>query len=596
MLVSKPEGGMHLILGVIGENAGPLGRNARQAFGPEGGSLGRGGGCNWRLPDPTNTLSGRHALIAFNGIGFTITDTSTNGVYINTVDAPLGRGNTAPLTDGDTLYMASYIISVMIENGPAEERHRLELTGSNAARLSGTPRTLPSPSFAQGSPSAPLPTAGLLGSGASLSLDPLMVIGQRRSSYSAAQREPQATHPLRMLADQAPSTDMGSVDPDLLADLPQRLSSAAGTEMQFSHALLEKSRSIPLSSVEAPLLEPSQPPPLALSDGGGASSNGHPAPIILEDLDLSDLLPGAPSRGMPPVPAQRTNARLDAPNEALQVARKPLGPPLTNDLGRLRGAGTSSPRRDERELDRSASPKEVARRPVGSPELRNTTAITAPPLPAASPSDADELQEFWNALGFNADLVPPAQRREFFAELGRALAEMANGLHSILAAWTMVKNECHIGSTLLRADNDNAFKFTKGNHDALREALAKDHGFLLLSRSVREGFNDIKAHEVAAIAAMRGAVSNVLTHMSPQRIESDGVNSRRFGARVDKATLWDRFVELHASMVNDIDRTARTYIAEEFTRSYVSQLSAIDQDEGKTTDGAAEQTSSVVRR
>ncbi|MGY4403819.1 FHA domain-containing protein [Bradyrhizobium sp. USDA 3315] len=125
---------MHLKLGVLGENAEPLGRNARQAFGPDGGSIGRGSGCIWQLPDPTNTLSGHHALIAFNDIGFTITDTSTNGVHINTVDVPLGRGNTAPVTDGDTLYMANYIISVMIEDDPVEERQRLGLMESKGER------------------------------------------------------------------------------------------------------------------------------------------------------------------------------------------------------------------------------------------------------------------------------------------------------------------------------------------------------------------------------------------------------------------------------------------------------------------------------
>ncbi|WP_420965347.1 type VI secretion system-associated FHA domain protein TagH [Bradyrhizobium sp. B120] len=550
---------MHLILGVLGENAELLGHNARQAFGPDGGSVGRGRGCNWRLPDPTKTLSGHHALIVFNGIGFTITDTSTNGVYINTVDAPLGRGNTAPLADGDTLYMANYIISVMIENDPAEERQRLGLTGSKAVRLDRT--MLLSPSFAEESATAASPTSGPLDGDANLPLDPLIGICPRHSS-----------EPL--------SDDISAVDPTL-EDLLRRLSSTAMTRMPSSHAQSENIRSIPQPSVDAPSAEPTQPPPTAFSNGGGAPSNGHPVPIIPEDLDLSDLLPGVASRGMPSKPSQRTNARFDGPNEVLQIVGKPLAPPATTDLGKLPDPGTLSPRPDEREPDQLAGQKEaVVQRTDGSPEMSTATASRPPPSPAASPSDADELQAFWTALGFNPDLVPPAQRREFFAELGRAITEMANGLHSILAAWAMVKHECQIEPTRVRAGNDNELRFTKSSH-ALRDALAKDHGFQLLSRSVRAGFDDIKAHEVAAIAAMKGAVSNVLTHMSPQRIESDGANSGRFGARINKAKLWDRFVELHASMVGDIDRTARSYIAEEFTRSYESQFSAPGQNAEK---------------
>ncbi|MDA9391751.1 hypothetical protein WN73_14150 [Bradyrhizobium sp. CCBAU 45394] len=191
------------------------------------------------------------------------------------------------------------------------------------------------------------------------------------------------------------------------------------------------------------------------------------------------------------------------------------------------------------------------------------------------------MQAFWDALGFNPDLVPPAQLRERFAELGRAVAEMTDGLHSILAAWAMLKNECEIRPTQTLAGNDNAVQFTNSSH-VLREALGKDRGFRFLSRSVRAGFDDIKAHEFAAMAAMRGAVSNVLTHMSPQRIESDAAISGLFGARVNKAKLWDRFVELHASMVNDIDQTARSYVAEEFARSYETQRSESGRNEGKT--------------
>ncbi|MGY3698755.1 type VI secretion system protein [Bradyrhizobium sp. USDA 3240] len=567
---------MHLILGVLGENADLLGHNARQAFGPDGGSVGRGRGCNWRLPDPTNTLSGHHALISFNGIGFTITDTSTNGVYINTVDAPLGRGNTAPLADGDTLYMANYIISVMIENDPAEERQRLGLTGSKAVRLDRI--TLLSPSFAEESATAASPTSGPLDDDANLPLDPLIGSCSRHAFYSAAQWEPQAPRTPSVLADEPLSDGIGAVDPRL-EDLLRRLSSTAMTQMPSSHAQSGNIGSIPLPSVDAPSAEPPQPPPSAFSNGGGAPSNGYPVPIIPEDLDLSDLLPAVASRGMP---SQRTNARFAGSNEVLQVVGKPLAPAPTTDLGKLPDPGTLSPRPDERELDQLASPKEApVQRTDGTPEMSTATASSAPPSPAASPSDADELQAFWTALGFNPDLVPPAQRREFFAELGRAITEMANGLHSILAAWAMVKHECQIESTRVRAGNDNELRFMKSRH-ALREALAKDHGFQLLSRSVRAGFDDIKAHEVAAIAAMKGAVSNVLTHMSPQRIESDGANSGRFGARINKAKLWDRFVELHASMVGDIDRTARSYIAEEFTRSYESQFSSPGQNAEKT--------------
>ncbi|MGY4431017.1 putative component of type VI protein secretion system [Bradyrhizobium sp. F1.13.1] len=291
---------MHLILEVVGEQAEPLGRNARQAFGPEGGSLGRGLGCNWQLPDRTKALSARRALIAFNGIGFNITDSSTNGVYINTVDAPLGRGNTAPLADGDTLYIANYIISVMIENDPVEERQGLRLTGSNPVRLGGATRTLPSPLLTQVFPTAHDSTGGLLDVVANVQLDPLTARANTElSSYSAAEGKPhavaspQATHPLCLPGDETLANGTGSIQPNLLADIPPRSSNSAIADVHPLGAPLGKLPLVSWSAAAPPLVEPSNPPPRSLLDESCAPSNARPASPIPEYLDLSDLLPGA---------------------------------------------------------------------------------------------------------------------------------------------------------------------------------------------------------------------------------------------------------------------------------------------------------------
>ncbi|MGY4281295.1 type VI secretion system protein [Bradyrhizobium sp. LM2.7] len=583
---------MQLILAVVGENAEPLGHNARRAFGREGGSVGRGNRCMWQLPDPTKTLSASHASIAFNGVGFTITDTSTNGVYINIVDTPLGRGNTMPLADGDTLYMASYIISVVIENEPAEERQRLGLTGSNALRLGGATKPLRLPPLAGERLNA---KAGQSKRDENLQRDPLPAIGSRQScclstiqaAHQAATSPPSPLSPSCLCKDENFINKVTAVDPNSPAHLLPGLSSGV-TANSSSHA--------PSGKPETPFIGKSNRLPSAASGGHGAPPAREPAPVIPDDLDLMHLLPARAFPKASSVPPQQENPCFEPTNQAIQVAPEQLDAGLANNPAILRAPNLLVPRLEEGELDRSADEIEVAaQRPFGAPGPCSVTAAAAPPLPAAPSSDEDELQGFWNALGFNSGLVPPAQRREFLAELGRALAETASGLDSILTAWAMVRNECQIKSTRIRADNNNALKFIKRNPDGLCDALAKDHGVLRLSKSVREGFNDIKAHEAAAMAAMRGTLGNVLTRMSPQRIESDGANTGHFRARVDKAKLWDRFVALHESMVGDIDRTTQTYIAEEFARSYDTQLSTIDEDEGKTTD-VDKRTSSVVRR
>lgn len=105
---------MRLLLTVLGLQRSTLGDRSTHIFAEAGGTLGRSANCDWILPDERNTLSARHARISHNGRGFLITDTSTNGVYLNAVDAPLGRDQSAPLSNGDTIYIADYIISVAI--------------------------------------------------------------------------------------------------------------------------------------------------------------------------------------------------------------------------------------------------------------------------------------------------------------------------------------------------------------------------------------------------------------------------------------------------------------------------------------------------
>jgi type VI secretion system protein len=635
---------MRLVLAVVGENAEPLGRDAKKAFGPEGGTLGRGVSCSWQLPDPTNTLSANHAAIAHNGHGFTVTDTSTNGVYINAVDVPLGRGNTAPLADGDMLYLANYVIVVSIEADPVEDQQRLGPTGSNAIRIgvgSGAgrpslpPDNLLAPPHAAGGlgpgamPSVdPLRRAadkqgGWLGPGATPPVDPLAAIDARpaaakygsipsNASPGAPQQFPD---PLQLLEDDA-RTDAGKgMNDDLLSSRPSRSGIPAPATPGAAQPRVPSGPLPPIPNFDdllgngpRSLDRPSavaRPDPLAPASLGSlgppraplgqAPNPSSPDPqkskIIPDHLDFSDLLtgnqpvklPAAPA--LPPIPdlqaADLAGPSALQPRAAMPAAqpagpmRKPLGPALANDLVALRGPGTPAPTSGEPVLDRLAILKErAAQRSAGAPPE------SAPAVPLAAALGGEELAAFWTALGIDSGLIPPERRQEVLAELGDALREMASGLQSVLAARGMIKNEFHIEQTQIRSGNNNAFKFLKSGLDALRKSLIREHGFLPLAQSVREGFHDIKAHEVAAMVAMRGAVSNVLTRMSPQRLETDNATTGLFGGRIDKAKLWDRFVELHASMVNDIDRTTRAYIADEFARSYNSQISASRQAEG----------------
>jgi type VI secretion system protein len=77
-------------------------------------TIGRATGNDWVLPDPEKVLSKTHCRIQYRGDGYYLTDTSTNGVFINRAEQRLQRGQTVKLSDGDIITMGKYDIQVNI--------------------------------------------------------------------------------------------------------------------------------------------------------------------------------------------------------------------------------------------------------------------------------------------------------------------------------------------------------------------------------------------------------------------------------------------------------------------------------------------------
>ncbi len=79
------------------------------------GSIGREPDNAWVLPDPERYISARHALITYQENSYYLTDTSTNGVFVNGSTTAIGNGNTAILHNGDSLTLGDYEIDVCLD-------------------------------------------------------------------------------------------------------------------------------------------------------------------------------------------------------------------------------------------------------------------------------------------------------------------------------------------------------------------------------------------------------------------------------------------------------------------------------------------------
>jgi len=115
---------MPLTLKITSKHRHILGADSTHVFSVHGGSVGRAPDNDWVLPDPDRYLSGHHASIDYREGAYYLTDKSSNGVFVNDSDQPVGRGTSLRLYDGDRLRMGDYQFDVNIVHvnlGPRED-------------------------------------------------------------------------------------------------------------------------------------------------------------------------------------------------------------------------------------------------------------------------------------------------------------------------------------------------------------------------------------------------------------------------------------------------------------------------------------------
>ena len=108
---------MPLQLEIVSEHKEIVADDHVRVFREDGGTIGRSLENDWILPDPDRFISGKHATIDFQSGAYYLADVSTNGVYLNEDEEPLGRGNPRRLFHGDRLRMGDFEFEVTLDEG-----------------------------------------------------------------------------------------------------------------------------------------------------------------------------------------------------------------------------------------------------------------------------------------------------------------------------------------------------------------------------------------------------------------------------------------------------------------------------------------------
>ena len=108
---------MSLLLEVISANKDILGSDYVREFREDGGTIGRSLENDWILPDPDQFISSKHATIDYKAGAYYLLDVSTNGIFVNVEEEPIGKGNPRRLFDGDLLRMGEFEFKVKLDEG-----------------------------------------------------------------------------------------------------------------------------------------------------------------------------------------------------------------------------------------------------------------------------------------------------------------------------------------------------------------------------------------------------------------------------------------------------------------------------------------------
>ncbi|MGO1077094.1 type VI secretion system-associated FHA domain protein TagH [Inquilinus sp. CA228] len=199
-----------------------------------------------------------------------------------------------------------------------------------------------------------------------------------------------------------------------------------------------------------------------------------------------------------------------------------------------------------------------------------------PPRPVADPAaagpggDADRaVAAFLAACGLSPADVGAVDLTTMMDRAGRMLLHSVAGLHGILSARQLAKQEFGIERTMIERSGNNPLKFTLDAKEAMHALLCVEiPGFIRGDAAVEQAFSDIRAHEVAMLAALQEALHSVCDRLSPASVETAVGQAGWHWPGTKKARGWDEYRRIFDDVVSGLENDALRIFGADFARAY----------------------------
>ncbi len=487
-----------------------------RSFVSRGLTLGRGDENDWVLDDPNRHLSKSHCAIEFESGEFLATDTSTNGVFVNQAPERLGRGNSMGLRDGDVIGFGEYLLRVEIADDDG---------AASAAEPFGSDFDDELGGFDKADSSV-----GLGGSG-----DPFAGDADLPGHAQAPDDDPFAEFDPPAPADGG----AGSLDPLDAFDLP-----SGGAPSASANIIPD----------DFDLLGDSDP-------GSGFS-----------DVPEADHVPSEGEFFRPPAALPDQSLGGGIPDDWDAEIDQPLPQETIAPVSRPKPTPVAAPPRPA-----PARPSPPTPTPVAAP-VAPLQPVPAPANSAASSAAAaDAIAAFLSGAGVDLADIPAADAEAMMRTVGEAFREMVKGLQETLHARSEIKSEFRLERTMIRPQENNPLKFSPNVDDAMLALLNGGGGgaYLKPVAAVHEGFNDLKAHQMAVMAGMQVALSSLLKRFDPasleKRLKSQSVLESILPA-ARKAKYWELYEDLYKQIAREAEDDFQSLFGREFASAYEGQV------------------------
>lgn len=318
------------------------------------------------------------------------------------------------------------------------------------------------------------------------------------------------------------------------------------------------------------------PPPVPPPTAGGALwevSKVAPPPIDSRDL-------------MPPRPEEQRAADflhhamyvappVEPPLPPVQVARpQPVRPPASDVWGTTPAASPDLP------SPPPAPPTTTPVAPPTTPVAPPSAPVMSVPEPApqvyAAPAHSNSseaaqafLTRFAVGAGLPAEMFQNSQAGDVAEEAGRLLNMVCGQLMAMLHARAEAKTLSRSSNrTLIQQSDNNPLKFMPTAEEALRVMLGpRTKGYLESKRALESSFTDLKMHQVASLAAMQAAVTQLFDDLAPDAIEKSSGSKKSILTNA-KAKNWETYVQRWEAKVGKREHGMLGVFLDRFAEQY----------------------------